>query len=29
VWSQEASRPGVAPMACAYNRLAELATVAL
>ena len=28
VWSKEASRHGVAPMACAHNRLAELATVA-
>jgi hypothetical protein len=29
VWSKEASRHGVAPIACAHNRLAELATVAL
>jgi hypothetical protein len=28
VWSKEASRHGVAPIACAHNRLAERATVA-
>src|SRR2546428_16193 len=28
-WSKEASRHGVAPMACTHNSLAELATVAL